>query len=42
MDYFIGANFKKAYHEGADLKGGQHLSFYQLSKVKTLHAAKLN
>ena len=45
--YFIRANFKEtkldgATLEGADLEGAQHLSLYQLSKVKTLHAAKLD
>jgi hypothetical protein len=27
---------------GANLQGAEHLSVYQLSKVKTLHAAKLD
>jgi len=45
--YFIRANFKEAKLEGAVLEGAnlvgvQHLSLYQLSKVKTLHAAKLD
>jgi uncharacterized protein YjbI with pentapeptide repeats len=36
------ANLRGANLEGADLEGAQNLSLYQLSKVKTLHAAKLN
>jgi BTB/POZ domain-containing protein KCTD9 len=42
-----GANLKGAKFEGAnlqraDLERAQHLSVYQLSKVKTLHATKLD
>ena len=40
--YFIGANFKESKLESADLEEAQHLSFYQLSKVKILHATKLD
>ena len=47
LTYFIGANFKESKLEevkleSADLEGTQHLSFYQLSKVKILNATKLN
>ncbi len=35
--YLRGANL-----EGANFEGAQHLSFYQLSKVKTLHDTKLD
>ncbi len=36
------ADLIKANLQGADLQGAQHLSVNQLSKVKTLHATKLD
>jgi len=39
---FEGANLREANLEGANLSGNHFLSFGQLSKVKTLHNAKLN
>jgi uncharacterized protein YjbI with pentapeptide repeats len=40
--YLEGANFEGANLEGANLEVAQHLSFDQLSKVKTLYKAKLD
>ena len=39
---FEGANLREANLEGANLSENHFLSFGQLSKVKTLHNAKLN
>ena len=39
---FQEANLQEANLQGADLQGAQHLSVNQLSKVKTLHATKLD
>ncbi len=39
---FKEANLQGANLQGADLERAQHLSVYQLSKVKTLHATKLD
>ncbi len=37
-----GANLEGAYLVGTNLKGAQHLSLFQLSKMKTLHDTKLD
>ncbi|MDO5841558.1 MAG: pentapeptide repeat-containing protein, partial [Methanosarcina mazei] len=37
-----GANLQEANLYGADLQGAHHLSFDQLSKVKTLYDTKLD
>ena len=37
-----GANFIETNIEGADFEGVQNLSFYQLSRVKTLYTTKLD
>ena len=42
MSNLQGAKLEGANLEGANLEGAQNLSLYQLSKVKTLHAAKLD
>lgn len=37
-----GAKLQGAQLQGSDLQGAQHLSVYQLSKMKTLHSTKLD
>jgi uncharacterized protein YjbI with pentapeptide repeats len=37
-----GAYLEGAYLVGTNLKGAQHLSLFQLSKMKTLHDTKLD